>query len=203
MRSIRLISILLFTASMCFGAHEKDSVKTGNPSGFLDIIVQSNINRLIFNYDLNENCLPSANAVKTNYDYDPADLRILIPVRDFQSRNKSVYKDFLTLLKADQFPYLEIIIPQNPGIFITENSSGILHNVMITVAGVSKNYDIDYSIEKTGTQNDILLGLSRIRLTDFGLEPPVKFSGLVKVRDEIIVKFGFCLKNKGKAVKST
>ena len=203
MKQYRLISLLLLIIPASIGASERTSDKTDNPTGFIDILVQSNINRLVFNYDLYKNCIKSKQGTKTNYEYDSSAFRIMIPVRDFRCRNKSVYNDFLTLLKADQFPFLEIKIPENMGIYISENKSGILHNVTITVAGVSRNYDIDYSIENTGTGNEILLGLSHLRLTDFGLEPPVKFSGLVKVRDEIIVKFGFCLKKTDQAVKST
>jgi hypothetical protein len=202
MKTLKLILFLLLTTSISNVTGEGNSDDTNHTAGFIDIIVQSNINRLVFKYDLRGKCLFSANGIKTKYTNDTSGLRISIPVSDFQIRNQSAYKDFLTLLKSDQFPYLQIEIPQNPGIFIPENGSGILKNVTVTVAGVSKKYDIDCSIEKTGTENEILLGLSHIRLTDFEIEPPVKFSGLIKVRDEIIVKFGFCMQNIGDAVKS-
>ena len=133
MKPHRLISLLLLILPVSVGASEPTSDKTDNPTGFIDILVQSNINRLVFNYDLYKNCIKSTHGTKTNYKNDSSEFRIMIPVRDFRCRNKSVYKDFLTLLKADQFPFLEIKIPQNTEIYLSENNSGILHNVTISL----------------------------------------------------------------------
>jgi hypothetical protein len=202
MKPIKLILILFFTINVCLGEDNGKSGKTDYSAGFIDIIVKSNINSLVFSYDLRGKCILAANGIKTKYAYDTSRLRIMVPIRDFKCKNQFVYKDFLTLLKAEYFPYLEIAIPQNPCIITPANGSGILKDVSVSVAGVIKKYDINCRIENAENENEILLGTSRIRLTDFGIEPPVKFSGLVKVKDEIIVNFGFCLKNTGKAVNS-
>lgn len=194
MKQLILISILLFPISLCSGEMLEKPEKADHTAGFIDIVVQSNVNSILFEYDLEGKCLFNTNSIKTKYENDQSGMRILVPVKEFKVRNQSVYKDFLTLVKADQFPYLEIYIPHNQDIAIPENRSGILKDVSVTVAGVAKKYNINCRIEKN-ENNEILLGLCHLRLTEFGLEPPVKFYGLVKVKDEIIVKFGFCLQN--------
>jgi len=202
MKQIKLILILLLANNVCFGGEDDKIRRTDYSAGFIDIVVQSNINSLVFNYDLQGKCEFTSNGIKTKYEDDTSGIRILVPVRDFKCKNQFAYKDFIMLLKAEHFPYLEIEIPQNQGNIIPANGSGILKDVTVTVAGISKRYDISCRIEKSENENEILIGISQIRLTDFEIEPPVKFSGLVKVRDEIIVKFGFCLKNTIKAVNS-
>jgi hypothetical protein len=39
------------------------------------------------------------------------------------------------------------------------------------------------------------MGTLKVRLTDLEIEPQVKYFGLVKIRDEVIVKFGFSYKD--------
>jgi hypothetical protein len=202
MKQLILISILLFPISLCSGEMVEKSEKADPTAGFIDIVVQSNVNSILFEYDIEGKCLFNTNGIKTKYENNPSGLRILVPVKEFKVTNQSVYKDFLTLVRADQFPYLEIYIPRNPETIIPEDGTGVLKNVSITVAGISKKYDINCRLENNDDNNEILLGVSRLRLTDFGLEPPVKFYGLVKVKDEIIVKFGFCMQKTAEAVKS-
>jgi hypothetical protein len=64
--------------------------------------------------------------------------------------------------------------------------------VMITIAGVTREYDVECVIQNCGTHY-ILRGSKAVRLTDFNLAPPEKLSGLVKVKDEIKVSFGIIL----------
>lgn len=203
MNRFSFIAIIIFGLISWSGIIDGNSSTKDSGSGFIEITVQSNINRLIFNYNLTGNCIISSGAAKTKYDYDTSGLKISVPIRDFECRNQSVYEDFLRLLKADQFPYLEIDVPQYQAFNVSENETSVLEKeIAITVTGISKKYDIICRIEKNGAQNEILYGIAQIRFTDFEIKPPVKFSGLVKVKDEIIVKFGFCIQNNVEAIKS-
>ncbi len=195
MKKFLLILILLFPVLV--GFREDDSLKserTNYSSGFIDITVETNINRLFFRYDLKEWCLSVMGAKEPYYTHDTSVSRITIPVKDFKCANKFVYRDFLTLLKVDQFPNLEIAIPQNPDIVSHKEDSVTLNEVSLTVAGMTKKYDIDCEIERTDDESQILSGIIRVKLTDHEIDPPVKWLGLVKVKNEIIVKFGFCFK---------
>jgi hypothetical protein len=60
----------------------------------------------------------------------------------------------------------------------------------ITIAGITHFYRIDCTVV-TCSGNYFLMGAQRIKLTDFDIEPPEKFFGLVKVSDEINVSYRF------------
>jgi len=195
---MKLFSLILILFPLIVEGKGKDagekSVKDGCSAGFINITVESNINRLFFNYDLNEVNVHNVYFMGTGREKAMSASLVKVPVRDFKSSNKLVYRDFLTLLKAEQYPFLEVRIPQHYGIIHQTNGSFLLKGLSIKVAGVTKEYDIYCKIEQMDGNNQILSGSARIKLTDLDIDPPVKFSGLVKVNDEIIVKFGFCLR---------
>lgn len=180
------------------GWDEGDGSGSGdNTAGFIDITVETNINKLFFKYDIKDWCLSVTGSLVKGTDNDISVSRIVVPVKDFKCTNNFVYKDFLTLIKAEQYPYLEIAIPQHPELIYSSDSFVLLKDVSITVAGVSRKYDIPCYVDKQADGNRILYGKALLNLTDLKIDPPVKFAGLVKVRDEIIVKFGFCISKDG------
>jgi hypothetical protein len=193
---------LLLILTLCFpvlvGFRLNDGLKSGranSSSGFIDITVLSNIDKQFFQYNLKQQCLSNIEEPGTEYAHNISLSHIIIPVKEFKCTNKSVYKDFLTLLKVDQYPYLEIDIPHNSNIKYDIDDSVILKGVSIIVAGVSNQYDINCKIDKVDNENQILNGVTRIKLTDFEIVPPVRLLGLVKVKNEIIINFEFCLKS--------
>ena len=197
MKKKLLILTLFFPLLTGMGLSDGGKSPKTNPGGFIDITVESNINRVFFKYDINGWCLSVPGVTRTSYGNDTSISKIKVPVKDFKSTSLFVYRDFLDLLRADEFPYLEIAVPQNPGTMYHPDGSYILKDLTITVAGVSKMYDIVCRIEKIDNENQILNGTLRIKLSDLEIDPPVKLSGLVKVRNEIIVNFGFCIRNTG------
>ena len=170
-------------------------------SGFIDIIVESNVNRLVFSYPLNEiSMYDTGEAIYGNEDAET--VNIIVPVKDFRCSNKIAFKDFLTLLKADQYPNLTIAIPQKVLMYYDNDESVTLHNITINIAGVLKKYDIICRAENRNSKDYILIGMIKIRLNDLKIEPPEKYFGLVKIKDEVIVKFGFSLKDYSLAINN-
>jgi hypothetical protein len=196
MRKLLLILALCLTELAGFSLDDGlKSGKTNSSTGFIDITVLSNIDKQFFQYNLNQQCLSIAKEPGTGYMTGASVSRIKIPVEEFKCTNKFVYKDFLTLLKAEMYPYLEIDIPASSGIKYNIDDSLILKGVTITFAGVSNQYDINCKIEKGDNENQILEGSARIKLTDIDIAPPVRLFGLVKVKNEITINFEFCLKS--------
>jgi len=194
----KLLLILTLCLPELAGFSLADGLKSGGTnisSGFIGIIVSSNIDKQFFQYDLKQQCLSVAKEPDGEYVAGISVSRIVIPVEEFKCTNKFVYKDFLALLKSDQYPLLEIDIPNRPGIKYNTDDSAILKGVTITVAGVSNQYDIKCKIDKGDNENQIIDGTARIRLTDLDIVPPVKLFGLVKVKNEITVNFQLCLKS--------
>lgn len=195
---------LLLILTLCLPAYAGSipdgglkSGRTNSPLGFIDITVFSNIEKQFFQYNLKQKCLSFTEESKTGYVQGTSGSRIVIPVKGFKCTNNTAFKDFLTLLKAEQYPYLEIYIPHNSNVIYDKEDSVVLKGVSIVVAGLSKQYDINCKIDKVSNENQILNGTTRIKLTDFGIVPPVKLLGIVRVKNEIIIDFEFCLKSAG------
>lgn len=168
-------------------------------NGFIDIRVESNMNRIFFTYPFSEINIENDNPHDGKLSKTAS---IFVPVRDFRCNNKTALSDFMDLLKADRYPYLSITIPRNLNIPEYTDKPVIIKNVIITVAGISKEYDIRGTIERGYPDDHIIVGTAKIRLTDLGMEPPEKFFGLVRVKDEVIVKFGISLKEYSLAVNN-
>jgi hypothetical protein len=164
-------------------------------SGFIGITVLSNIDRQFFQYSIKQQCLSLAPGQATGYPTDTSVFRIIVPVREFICSNRYIYNDFLVLLKAEQYPYIKIGIPHNSCFQADPEQPVLLRGLSITVAGVTNKYDISCIIEGSDREAQILNGTAKIRLTDLKIVPPVRFMGLVKVKDEITINFGFCIKS--------
>lgn len=193
----RLLAILTVCVTGILGFASGDgagSVRTGSSSAYLDITVSSNIGKQLFQYDINPMCLSFPGKQKPGFRPGRSVNSIMIPVKEFKCTNKSAYKDLLTLLKAEQYPILEIDVPHNLEIEFNSADTVIIQSVFINVAGVSKRYDINCKISNVSHEVQLLNGTARLKLTDLEIVPPVRLLGLVKVHDEIIIDFAFCLK---------
>lgn len=186
---IILISVLFFPLT---GLITDSGDGDGPVTGYLDITVESNINKVLFYYPISEKNVAPGSERMTN---------IVLPVKDFKCDNKTAYRDFLTLLKADEHPDLTIELPEKALQQIKNRDEVVLKNVTINIAGVSKEYDIVCTAENSGAGDKVLAGTITVGLTDLDITPPVKYFGMVKIKDEVIVKFGLGLKDQSIARK--
>ena len=63
--------------------------------------------------------------------------------------------------------------------------------IQITIAGVTREYHVFCLVNSCSDNLIYVSGYRYIKLTDFNLDPPKKFQGLVKVKDEVLINFGF------------
>jgi hypothetical protein len=161
---------------------------SNNCNSFIRILGGSNIST--FSFTCNTTSL--SDAWQNDEIKDTGFLSVTVPVRDFEASNPLMYDDFLTLIKAREFPVLRIIIPkeQLEKSFQTERTS--CPDIEIMLAGVTRIYKIDCNIYACGN-NLFIRGLKMLKLSDFNIKPPVKLNGLVKVKDEIEVNFGLII----------
>ncbi|WP_462317848.1 hypothetical protein [Marinilabilia sp.] len=71
----------------------------------------------------------------------------------------------------------------------------MIPKIEVGLAGETQTYKIPgevYECRKSGVH---LQGKVNINLKDFGLEPPTKFMGMVKVNKEVFINFGLTLDN--------
>lgn len=128
------------------------------------------------------------NDTKQSNGFYKTDGRISIPLNCFDCGHRLMTQDFHKFLKHDLHPEMHIQFkyfsnfPQK-----TENKKECLTACMnINIAGCEKVVFIDFDSHYSG-QYATLKGTSEIKFSDFGLTPPTKFAGAVKVRNELVV----------------
>lgn len=118
-----------------------------------------------------------------------SDNKLSITVKNFSSNNKIALDGFLDLLKSETYPllnvefnYLETPTVEKDASFKTKTL------VSFTITGVTKQYTIPITAIQNGDQYTIN-GNKSIDIRDFGLVPPVRMMGLVRVSEWINIDF--------------
>ncbi|HLF34090.1 MAG TPA: YceI family protein [Cyclobacteriaceae bacterium] len=114
----------------------------------------------------------------------------------FDCKNYQMNLDFKDLLQADQYPYIIIrvlninnssqeikgTLAQNP------RPNAMFLSVNIEIAGQVKDYTLPVDVRVMGDDRYYLGNLS-LDIQDFGIEPPKKLFGLVRVSEKISIDF--------------
>ncbi len=116
---------------------------------------------------------------------------INVPVDKFSAQNHMMLKDFLKLVKADEFPCIKIQVQLKD-----LNNKTIRHKCdslvsQITMAGNSQEYTIPCKYIFCDSSKVLIQGIFKVKLSDFNLEPPTKALGVIKVDDEVFITFAF------------
>lgn len=111
-----------------------------------------------------------------------------IPAGRIKAESKMMRADFLEMIHVDKYPDIIIILGEN--IVGELSASSILnHRIGLTLNGVTNTYQVK-SVKEEGPSGQWLLsGAVKIRLSNFKIDPPKKFLGLVKVNDEVLINF--------------
>jgi hypothetical protein len=114
----------------------------------------------------------------------------------FDCKNYQMNLDFKDLLQADQYPYIIIrVLNINNNIqeskgTLTQNSrlDDMFLSVNIEIAGQVKDYSLPVDVRVMGDDR-YYLGNLMLDIQDFGIEPPKKLFGLVRVSEMISIDF--------------
>lgn len=157
-------------------------------SSYLVIMGESNVNRFTFTYrTTSPDSQPNQNHLVSR---DEAE--ILIPVKEFKASNPHMYSDFLHQMQEPRFPYISIRFTDFSSGKVNSPEKRSTRKVLITLAGVTREYEIECDIVSCGDDFTIK-GSEELRLTDFNIPPPEKLNGLIKVRNEITVSFSIMI----------
>ncbi len=113
-----------------------------------------------------------------------------VSVKDFTSDNKFAQRDFRKLMKADEYPNLQVIV-QSLDIQPTADGCNVYNgvaNLTINITGVHRQYSIPISTNGEGELINVE-GKKRLNIRDFGLTPPEEMMGLIHVSEWIDVDF--------------
>jgi hypothetical protein len=162
-------------------------------SSNLRIEGKSNINS--FRCDITEHLTPDTlYFYRDDQSCKPIPIKggLSIHIKRFDCHQKYITNDLRKTLKADEQPILKIEL-LNIG-YYNGDAGDIKGWVNISLAGVVKTAEINYTV-KNGQPGQLeLLGTRKISFSDFGLKPPQKLAGLIKVEEELNVRFQLMLR---------
>jgi len=112
---------------------------------------------------------------------------LVVPVRDFKSKPEKVRDDFLRLTDAGKNPFITIRLLQDISL-----PAGHIYTVLpvsVMMAGNSNTYPVNCRIERTDENSLLFEGQQTISLTDYGIDPPEKVVGMIKVENDLVINF--------------
>ena len=174
-----------------FTDRERETKIRVAPDSKVVISGTTNVNGFTCRYNLKEMELPirlAYNDSAEQIQFSNAQLKLANDC--FDCGGKAINKDFRDLLKTEEHPEVELrllyVDPPQP------NDPKIGVGMEIKIAGTARIYETRLYCKQQG---DIRVdGTIPLKLTDFGLEPPRKVLGMIKVHDEIKVQVALRLK---------
>jgi len=120
---------------------------------------------------------------------------ISVDVQQFDCQHTMITKDLRKTLKSATFPKLVIkFISLNRYPEFNSRTQAVKGLVSIELAGVKRQYEVDYRFIPDGTKSLTLIGSRQVNFSDFELSPPKKAGGMIKTKDELDVEFNLKLK---------
>jgi hypothetical protein len=193
MKLILSIIVVLFCAGMPAPVAERWVIQRSS-----NLVIEGKTNINSFRCDITEYLQPDTIYLfrdeQTNRPI-PTRGGLVIDIRRFDCHQKYITNDLRKTLKADDQPMLKIHL-LNIGYY--DGSPGkqqIKGWVNIELAGVIKTAEIDYEVQSNDPDILNLTGRRKLRFADFGLKPPTRLAGLIKVEEELNVRFSLVLKS--------
>ncbi len=150
----------------------------------------SNIKNFICKYSVDQ----MNNPVSVVYEHNGNALEfrsasLVLNTAGFYCGSRGINEDLRDLLRVDLYPIIELY-PEKV-VEIPNISGAYKANIRIHMVGKSKTYPVILEVESGGLR---VMGILRMDIRDFGLEPPKKALGLIKVSPFIEIHFQLKLK---------
>ncbi len=125
--------------------------------------------------------------LKNNSSVNLDDLYLEIPVKSLKSDKIGMNEDAHKALKAEKYPTIIFEMKETE---YGSNSNEVILNITgnLEIAGVSRKIEVAASALKQD-KNLRLLGSKTLRMSNFDIEPPSAFLGLLKAHDRVTVEF--------------
>lgn len=155
---------------------------------------KSNVNK--FRCQVNEYCgIDTLRILYQPHSLEVVSLagRIEVQAKSFDCGNEMMTADLRKTILAEKYPQvrIEFLPSQKKKDEKFKDSTAI---IQISLGGVCKEFDLNYTLDKTPDGQTVLKGARRFHFSDFNLDPPVKLFGMVKVDDEFEVIFDLVLR---------
>ncbi|MBN9385612.1 MAG: hypothetical protein J0H74_32965 [Chitinophagaceae bacterium] len=115
---------------------------------------------------------------------------LAVNIEEFNCNNRIMTGEFKKTLKYKQYPQLKIVfisLEKMPAFGpMAETVKGC---VEVELAGMCRKFEVTYTSCRTDDEDVELVGGRVFGFSDFGLTPPRKMGGLVRVNDKLDVQF--------------
>lgn len=178
---LHILIIWVSCISAAFGQANKKLVKINTVASYVEIHGTTNVNSFNCNYNAS---LPEdqfeVSFSKKGDDMEINHQALFLKVTNFKCPSPQMTADFHDLLAYEDYPYIIFQLKK-----ITAKNTA---HIMIEMAGEQQAYQVQI---ENSIRNNILSSTAQMTLciTDFGLEAPEKFFGMVKVNENIEVEF--------------
>jgi polyisoprenoid-binding protein YceI len=117
---------------------------------------------------------------------------VLVPVASFDCGDKRMNRDFTAAMKAEAFPEISFELIK-AAVFETAKNEETSLKIGITgrlsIAGTERTVALTISAWDLGDGRYRAQGHVPLRMSTFGVDPPSALLGLIKARDDILVRF--------------
>jgi len=106
--------------------------------------------------------------------------------------NSKINKDLCTALKADEYPTIDIVLHEasvHGASFNERDWTDIKATATLTITDQSRKVSLAVKGRKLSGNRFRFVSIKKLKMTDFGVEPPTALFGLVRVRNHITINF--------------
>lgn len=184
---LHILFFILISISTAYGQVEKKLIKINTQNSYVEIHGTTNVNS--FNCSYNANLPENEFEVTLIQKGDVIEIQheaLFLEVLNFECPNPQMTDDLHDLLEYENYPFIIFQLKK-----ITNKKTA---HIMIEMAGEKQFYTVNLN---NSLNNNQLISNATMELciTDFGLEAPEKFFGMVKVNENIEVEFKIGMNN--------
>lgn len=159
-----------------------------HPSSDVIVYGSTNVNNFKFQYTENITLNRPVNVKRHDGALQLSGGIIDLKVRAFDSGNALMNKDFRKMLQDEENPFIQVelaaLLPQwLPNASWREGRA----EIKVVINQVTKKYLVKCKVENP--ESLLIYGKQKISLTDFGLTPPTRMMGMVKVSEWVDLDF--------------
>lgn len=118
-----------------------------------------------------------------------AALHFSVKAKSLKSESESMNNRTYKVIKADAYPDIDFKLREATVVPLQKNKFSVNATGTLTIAGVSKLVTIQVSGEVRADNIILCTGQEKIKLTDYGIQPPSFMLGAMKVGNELTISF--------------
>lgn len=186
-KSVVLQLVLLFLAPALPAAGQEYYIFI-HPSSKVTVHGSTNVNHFKFQYTEEIAINRPVKVRNTGGTLKLAGGIIDLKVRAFDSGNGMMNKDFRKMLLEEENPFIQVELSTlMPAWLPNEVWREGKADILVNINQIVRKYTVSCKVENPGSL--LIYGTQKILLADFGLTPPVRMMGMVKVNDWVDLDF--------------